>query len=457
MSTQTKTLRIGALLMVLALVAGACGPATSPTAAPATQAAAPTAAPTLAPEPVELTVWARFPEIEAFLKKIGEKYTAEHPNVTVTVTLFAQRALDEKLAIALPSGEAADLFELDDYGVYGYHKQGLLESLPPDLAEYVRAHVVDAVVTSAADENGAIFTAPLYYYEQTLFINQDQFAEVGLQGCPKTMEELVDFAKKLTKYDANGKVSRSGLLLRLAGGAYGISEKFWALAMIPNGVAPFEKVGSGWRAGYDNEGGQAALQFYLDALYKDKIDSPDIMHDAEGFGLGAGSIFHRESWVVGYLAQNTPDIKYETCLMPKGPKGWGTVFTAGSLSVPAASKNKDVAFDFIKFTLSDENQVLLIDDTGWQPVRKDVDFSSVYAKYPTYETFLTAFNTVGYDPQPYPQLVATNEILGKLAEGLQLAWNNPDLADDPAGVAEAIHRMAEETNRILDSYGELAK
>lgn len=452
MSTKTVMASIGIPLTLVALIATACSPAATPTSAPATSPP-----PTSAAEPVELTIWARFPEIEQYLIKVGEKYTKEHPNVKITTTLFAQRALDEKLAIALPSGEAADIFELDDYGVFVYYKLGLLEPLPQESVDFIKEHCVEAIVKSASDEEGVMFTSPLYYYEQTMFYNKDHFAEAGLECCPKTLDELVDYAMKLTKYDANGKVTRSGMLLRLAGGGYGLMEKFWALAMIPNGVVPIEKVEGGWRAGYDNEGGRAAVQFYLDALYKNKIDDFDVKHDAEGFGLGAGSMFHRESWVVGYLAENAPDVNYGTFLMPKGPGGWGTVFTGGTLSVAKGSKNKDIAFDFLRFTQSDENQILLINDTGWQPVRADVDYSEVYAKYPEYQTFLTAFDTPGYDAQPYPQMEPTNEILTKIADRLTLIFNDPKMADDPEAVAAAVHDMAEETNRLLDDYGLLAK
>jgi len=114
--------------------------------------------------------------------------------------------------------------------------------------------------------------------------------------------------------------------------------------MIPYGAKVLEKVGSKWKAGYDNEAGRKALQYYIDGVHKHKVDSLDFKSDAEAFGLGMTAMFQRESWVVGYMAKNAPKINYGVFMVPKGPGGWGTVGNTMGLSISKASKHKKEAF-----------------------------------------------------------------------------------------------------------------
>ena len=440
-----------AVSVVMVMLLAACAPAATPAPA-ATSAPAATQAPA---KSVELTVWTRFPEMEKLLREVGELYTKDHPNVKVTVTLFAQRALDDKIAVALPAGEAADLIENGAVSVYPFYAQGFLEPVPKDLVDWLKQHVSKDMIESGAD--GVVFAVPFFTGIQALYYNADYFKAAGLTRCPQTLDELVDYAQKLTKRDDKGNITVSGFGLRLAGGGYGVAEKFWALAMIPYGVRPVVKVDGGWKPGYDVEGGSKALQLYLDGLYKYKFDSPDVKHDAEGFGLGALAMFQRESWVIGTLASTYPNINYGTCLMVKGPKGWGTNGGPSDLAVSKNSKNKDVAWDFVKFVMTPENQLKLLADTGWLPTRTDADYSSVLNKQPAFKAFLDSMSTPGYEVQLYPMIEPSQEVVGKMADALVPAFANPALANDPAGVQKVVSGMIETTKQILSDYKLLAK
>jgi len=442
------------LLVVISMLLVACAPAATPAPA-ATSAPAATAAPTKGPaKNVELTVWTRFPEIEKLLKDLGAEYTKANPNVKVTVTLFAQRALDDKTAVALPSGEAADIIENGAVSVYPFYTQGFLEPVPKDFVDWLKQHVNKDMLESG--EDGVVFAVPIFTGIQALFYNKDMFKAAGLDRCPQTMDELIDYATKLTKRDEKGNITVSGYGLRLAGGGYGVAEKFWAFGMVPYGARPVVKVQGGWKPGYDVESGSKALQLYLDGLYKYKFDSPDVKHDAEGFGLGALAMFQRESWVIGTLATTYPTINYGTCLMVKGPKGWGTNGGPSDLAVSKSSKNKDVAWDFIKYVMAPASQVKVLADTGWLPTRTDADYSGVLAKQPAFKAFLDSLSTPGYEVQLYPMIEPSQEVVGKMADALVPAFANPALATDPAGVQKVVSGMIDATKQLLTDYKLLA-
>ena len=59
-----------------------------------------------------------------------------------------------------------------------------------------------------------------------MFYNKANFSEAGLARRRRPSPELIDAAKKLAKFDASGKMTRSGISLRLSGQGSGIAEKF---------------------------------------------------------------------------------------------------------------------------------------------------------------------------------------------------------------------------------------
>jgi multiple sugar transport system substrate-binding protein len=407
--------------------------------------------------PVELNIWSAFPELHDQVQWIAAKYMEKNPNIKIKATLFPQRALEEKVAVALPAGQAADLIELDKMALYPYYVAGHLQPLPKNVVDWVKKNFPDYSVVSVTSDKGEIFTFPWLNSLKAMFYNKDHFKEAGITKTPETIDEMMEMAKKLTKRDEKGNLTRAGFDLRLSGGGFGTSQKYWTQVMIPYGAKVLEKVGNKGRAGYDNEAGRKALQYYIDAVHKHKVDSLDFKSDAEAFGLGMTSMFQRESWVVGYLAKNAPKINYGVFLMPKGPGGWGTVGNTMGLSVTKASKYKKEAFDFAMFMMNDEMSRATFGGSGWQPFRKGVDYSQLYKTRPQLKTFIDGAQTKGHVVFDYENIAPIFEIHSRMADRLMAAFKRADLVDNPAGIAKVIKETAEETNRILEDHGLLAK
>jgi multiple sugar transport system substrate-binding protein len=407
--------------------------------------------------PVELNVWSAFPELHDQVTWIAGKYMEKNPSVKIKTTLFPQRALEEKVAVALPAGQAADLIELDKMAFYPYYAAGRIEPFPKNVVDWIKKNFPDYSVASVTSDKGEIFTFPWLDSLKAMFYNKDHFKQAGITKTPETIDEMMDMAKKLTKRDDKGNLVRAGLKLRLSGGGFGTSQKYWCQVMIPYGAKVIEKVGDKWRAGYDNEGGRKALQYCIDAIYKYKVDAVDFKGDAEAFGLGIASMFQREAWVVGYMAKNAPKINYGVFMMPKGPGGWGSVGNTMGLSIPKSSKYKKEAFDFGMFMMNDDMSRATFADSGWQPFRKGVNYSELYKTRPQLKTFIDAAQTKGHIVYDYENIVPIFEIHSRMADRIMAAFKRADLLDNPSGIAKVLKDTADETNRILEDNGLLAK
>lgn len=405
----------------------------------------------------KITIWTAFPELHEYVVAVAEQYMKENPDIEIQATLYPQRAQEEKVAVALPTGQAADLIELDKMMLYPYYVDGYLEPLTGDMETWVTENFPADGVEAVTAEDGNIYCFPWFVSLKVMFYNKTFFEEAGITKTPETVGEMLEMAQKLVKRDENGQVTRAGLDFRLSGGGFGTAQKFWCQAMIPYGAPVIEKVGDKWRAGYDNEAGMKAVQMYLNAVYRDNIESFDIKSDAEGFGLGLSAMFQRESWVIGYLAQNAPDVKYGAFLMPKGPGGWGTVGNTMALGLNKASEHKEEALAFAKYLMNDDNSRKMIDETGWQPYRAHVDYSDIIKKHPVLETFVKGLSTEGHKVYDYENIPPIAEIHNRFAERLMRGFKMKELYEDPEQLKEFIHAMAEETNEILDEYDLLAE
>jgi len=408
-------------------------------------------------QPVELNVWSAYPELHEQATWIAGKYMEKNPNIKIKTTLFPQRALEEKVAVALPAGQAAELIELDKMSLYPYYVAGHLEPFPKNVVDWIKKNFPEYSVVSVTSDKGEIFTFPWLDGLKCMFYNKDHFKEAGITKTPDTIDEMIEVAKKLAKHDDKGNLTRAGLKLRLSGGGFGTSQKYWCQVMIPYGAKVIEKVDNKWRAGYDNEAGRKALQYYIDAVYKYKVDAVDFKGDAEAFGLGIASMFQRESWVVGYMAKEAPKINYGVFMMPKGPGGWGNVGNTIGLSIPKSCKHKKEAFDFAMFMMNDDMSRATFGDCGWQPFRKGVNYSDLYKTRPQLATFVKAAETKGHTVYDYENIVPIFEIHSRMADRLMAAFKRPDLLNNPAGIAKVIKDTADETNRILEDNGLLAK
>jgi multiple sugar transport system substrate-binding protein len=199
---KNQLFKMLALLLAASMFLAACG-GTAATQAPAAQ------------EPAGdkvLRVWIQWGDNPQQIQNLFDKYTAETGiKVEVTAPLEA-----DKILPALTGSEPPDVLVLSGGDlVKSYYKEGLVD----DLTGAIKAGNIDL---------NDFFEAPLQQCRQgdlllclpwgtdmyALFWNKDMFEAAGLdpETPPKTMEELAEFADKLTIRGADGKLEQIGFL-----------------------------------------------------------------------------------------------------------------------------------------------------------------------------------------------------------------------------------------------------
>jgi multiple sugar transport system substrate-binding protein len=461
MSMSPGWKRTLALIAVVGLAIGACGPSatSSPSSAagPSASAAGPGASTGTGPSavanacgdaPITLNVWGGYPEMDAVYKKAGEAYTALHSNVSFTIFSTDLRGFEQKLTTALPSNTAGDVVIRTANFLSRFIDQSLLAPVPDDLSSFVKGGAYSDTVIQDSSYKDKVVGVPIFSSGTALYYNKDYLSEAGLSDPPTTMDQIWDYSKKLAKVDASGNVTRSGISLRLSGQGSGVAEKFWIL-LLQSGHELVKQTSPGhYAADYNGPDGVALFQHYVDAL-QNKIDSPNIDHDAKAFETKVTAMFAREPWVVAEIATTAPDLvgHYGSISLPTGDLG-GTE----TMYVPTSAPNAACSWDFIRFLTAPEQQLTIPPIAGWLPSRKDLDLTAFLAANPGYEGFLKKPD--GMKVSLTPPISEFDELETKLATHLVDAYADyANLSGHPDKIQALLNTWAEETNQILTAAG----
>jgi len=407
-----------------------------------------------------IKIWVGWSLLMDVFKQVKKDYEAENPGVDLEIAAFKLRDFEQKLAISIPAGQAPDVFITSEYIIPQYIEAGYIAKPPKEIVSFVESKY-DPLVKSVNmfkgpdDSKTQFYGVPHIGISRVLYYNKAIFRESGLpERAPKTWDELFTFAKKSARYDSNGTLTRGGISLRLFGGGSGTAEKF-TIKLVQAGGTLLGKTADGkWKANYDNQTGIDALKFYIDALYKYKVDSFEIKHDSQAFMNGQTAMYQRELWPIPIYKSKAPNLEFGTSIMPSYKKS-GTVYSTESAFVPKSAKNKLLAWHVVKYFNQPKYLKEWFETQGWVPPRIDIDYSDIFAKMPEYKA---AFRfPSGYLLALYPPITPVDEIYTKFADRIVKAYRDSSLANNPSAMAKLLKEAAAETDQILKENGLLGE
>lgn len=333
------------------------------------------------------THWGQNPKFNEWYVEKGKEFAKLHPEVAgVEVVNIPYEGYEAKyLSAFVGKTNAPDFFNGMAHQWAG--KYQFADPMPQDLVEKLDPHI-PAHMKKVGVWDGVRYGVPIEGANfQMLYINADMFEEAGLDPNrpPQTLDELLEYAKKLTKYDSNGEIVRAGIGIRYKGHPLGIADKFLPFLHAYGGrmLSPDNQKASGY---VNSEAAIAALQYYGDLVNKHKVASLKIENPAGAFGQKLAAMIYRESWYVGWLANNAPDVKFKVHPLPKQVEepGAGNLFPWCDM-VYAFSPKKKWVWEFFRFISTAQDDLEHHKAQGIVPMWKE-NFDSDYVKQrPDYE------------------------------------------------------------------------
>jgi multiple sugar transport system substrate-binding protein len=232
---------------------------------------------------------------------------------------------------------------------------------------------------------GKTYGLPLNTCTKALFYRKDMLESVGVKP-PKTWEELIDVAKKLTKdVDGDGEIDVWGFVYDGAW-SWHFNPFLWQAGGME--LSPDKK-----ECVINSEEGIRALQFLLDLIYVHKVAPPPEKWkwgiEAIAKGEGAMAIDGPWGWACAHDLFGLDVDKYlGVTLLPKGPVREASVTGGENIVIPKFTKHPNEAFKVAQYMVSYHFQVEMIKAdvfptlkaAAMDPLIKENPLWSVFAK-----------------------------------------------------------------------------
>lgn len=415
--------KLGGLWVVLILCLGllaACGGETTPTSV-ALPTRAPTATATAntggfpvpinpkiaALPPLELNVWFaddyynQPPFVDMF-----KEFMVAYPNVKIKVDHSEWDAMKDKVkqTVANLNFNVPDLVHQHSFA---FGAQGYAEPLNDLWRDWATTSPINFLPGAIEDVtwNANFYGVPLDINTLFLFYNKAMFKEAGLPepGPDYTYPKLLEDAKKLTKPEQ---------------GVYGVAVHNGAWNVYGNlrsvgGHILTQSGGQQPTVQLADQNNIQMMEFLSDLVNKYKV-SP--MPPADGrydpvnlFMEGKVAMFFSGPWDLTTITQKGPKGMIDqvgTAGMPRGFDGKpnGTVQGGGSMFVPKRSKNREVAFELMKWAVSPKYQLRMAKEMGRYPVLADMYKDPYFTGQPLLQPYLKLLSySHPYELEAYDQ------------------------------------------------------
>ena len=309
-------------------------------------------------EPVEITVWAPSGTIGDYYVAWANEYMKIRENVKVNVELTSED-MATKVILATNSNTAPEMFFthngwtnaiVNTCGMPWTEENGFnIEGLKADYAEI-----------EGFEYGGEYYYIIIGSMTNGVFYNKKVWEEAGLTDAdiPKTWDELIEVAKKLTVFDESGRMVRAGF-------GFNGNQSFLLEALNYNdGLPMFEKDG---QTPIINDPIVAKnLQSIVDLYDVHQVNSRDFDTAANTFATGESAMVFNWGWLTYTLKSTAPDLEFgyfQTPVWEAGKEYPSYGRNGGDSSLGISSKitdpaKKEAAVDFLTYMLANDDAVL---------------------------------------------------------------------------------------------------
>jgi len=273
------------------------------------------------------------------------------------------------------AGDTPDVVEMPDRWQALYANKGMLESLEPWLAKWEHTKELnERALQMGRYVNNTAYALPYGFYLRAMFYNKKLFKEAGLSGAPKTLDDFVDAAKKVSALPG-----KYGYCLR--GGPGGL-----------NGWMMFGATANGDNTFFRQDGtstvadpGWVKGMSVLTDLYKAGFAPKDSVNwgfneIVSGFYSGTCAMLDQDPDALIAIAERMNKDDYDVAPMPKGPAGKAfPTLGYGSWSMFSTSKSKDLSWKLIAALAGPEGNIAWNKKIGALPIYKAAEKDAFYA------------------------------------------------------------------------------
>ncbi len=265
------------------------------------------------------------------------QFQTANPGVSIRYTKQSYQDYRERLQTAIASGNGPDIFRFHASWVPMLKNE--LSPMPASVMSSTEfGNTFYPIASTQLQQNGQIVGMPLMYDGLVLFYNKEIFKTAGLEP-PQTWSDLQADAIKLKIENSSGGLQRGGVAMGNVSNVDHFSDILGVL-LLQNG-ADLTRPNSNYT--------RDALLFYTQFVTKHKVWNDQLPNSTVAFARGDVAMMFAPSWRAHDIAALNPSLQYGTAPVPRLSENrlsWATYWAEG---VSQQSKNKDKAWEFLKF------------------------------------------------------------------------------------------------------------
>ncbi|QNP56055.1 sugar ABC transporter substrate-binding protein [Tessaracoccus defluvii] len=262
----------------------------------------------------QMLAWHGYTEADGkVLDKIVAEFNSSQDACEVNAEAIAWGSITEKLVTSLGAGNGPNLVVQGPDTGLGYVNQGAfqdVQSYYDDPETYTSVPALHSNLADAVTWDGKTYAIPMGTAAYAVYYNKTMWAEAGLTDAdiPKTIDEMLDVAKKLTKGEKYGIAAPDKDAIFLAtilhsGGGDFITDGKVNLNS-PENIATLEK----WQSAFVDDkvsptgmDQTAAMELYGSGRAGMIMNGPWQITSSESFGIDTGVFGWPSDWVAGVL------------------------------------------------------------------------------------------------------------------------------------------------------------
>jgi len=391
---------------------------------------------------VTLTYWcATNPHEITLATELVAKWNSNHPDIQVNLQpLPASKSSEEALLAAIAGGttpgvvseyvSAGGLVRLDEFADFN---EIISERIPATLLDSIRFF------------DGHFYHIPWKTNPIMIMYNVNIFKQEGITELPKTYSEYFAVAEKVTKdTDNDGRIDRwMGYREVLPLWWQRFFDYYCFYIAASGGKTLFD----GEKIDFENDASVKVMGFFQE-IYKEGY-YPRTSFQADPFLSGKIVTNIVGPWNITHIENTKPaGFEYNIMQIPVPDDYVGPVYTYGdtkNISIFSTTKHPQQAWEFVKFMISAESDLRLVQIASQLPVRKNVTTNPLFVEHFRTHPKLAKFA----EQLAYTRSVDSSAVLKEVLDAISQEYE----ACAIYGVktpAQAVHDAAERAEVIVE-------
>lgn len=332
-----------------------------------------------------------------YAQQIVNKWNGSNPDYLVKHQPVPEGQSSEEVILAsVVGGTTPDIYSnMWEGDVEAYAQAGVL--IPLDtlagFMEFLYERCDSSAIEEVRSQNGHIYQIPWKINPIMLIYNKNYLADINLESPPRTYSEFMEASRRFKKdLDGDGYIDQW----------FGYSEvlvtwwqrffDFYPLYLAASNGAPLIKDN---KANFNNEHAVEVFRFLRELYRNNYFPRERLSARQDPFLSGVIAIRFTGPWEIAHAEQYKPDgFEYDFTSMPVPDSSVSTPYTycdPKNTVIFNTCKNPQSAWDFLKYSMTEENDLLLLEVTNQLPRRSDLleneNFDSYFERNPMMRTF----------------------------------------------------------------------